>query len=69
MLLKSKSDYFFYTRLILDDQALLVEKVTEEFTLTLGSLISFIGGTIGIFMGYSTLSLLQLLKRIYNKLN
>ena len=57
-----------YIRLEIDGDGMLFLKVTENFLLSLDMLVSDIGGTLGLFLGFSGLSLVPLLENIYKKL-
>ena len=57
-----------YVYLELDRNVLPYQRVEEQFAFTPDMLLSFIGGIIGIFLGFSTISLVDLVEFLYKKI-
>ena len=52
----------------LDPHVIPYQKVEEQLAVTPDMMVAFVGGTIGIFLGYSALSLVDLLEVFFKKL-
>ena len=52
----------------LDPNVLPYQRVGEQFSVTRDMLVSFVGGIIGIFLGFSTMSLVYLIELLYRQI-